>query len=288
MLHPNETPLAPALVERVLDRLGLPGRPPADLDGLHRVYAAWSQSVPFDNLRKLIHVESGDAGPLPGDRASEFLEAWLAWGCGGTCWAGNGALAMLLHTLGFEAARGVATMLVVPDLPPNHGTVIVTLDDRRWMVDASMIHGEPLLLDEDRDTAVAHPARGVRCRRIEGRWHVRWRPLHQADGMDCRLDALEADAAEYSERHDATRGWSPFNWQANARANRGDRVVGLAFGQRVEIGADGSITRTPVDHDARLRVMIDELGIAAELAERVPADRPTPPPPWSATAAAQD
>jgi N-hydroxyarylamine O-acetyltransferase len=223
---------------------------------------------------------------LAGDDVREFLQAWLDWGTGGTCWAGNGALCMLLSGLGFNAERGIATMMAAPDLPPNHGTVVVALDNRRWLVDASMLYGKPLLLDEQRETAVAHPARGVRCTMRDGRWQVRWRPLHHPEGFDCRIEAPKSDAAEFSRRHEATLGWSPFNYEANARRNLGDHVVGLAFGHRVELLPDGSVTRTPIDAKTRLQVLVDEVGIAPELAAQVPADQATPPPPWSATAAA--
>src|SRR5690349_12233285 len=106
-MDPNERLLAPGLTERILVRLGLNARPPCDATGLRAVYSRWCTSVTFDDLRKLIHLARGDARPLPGDDVTEFYEAWLAWGCGGTCWAGNGALAMLLRTLGFDAVRGI-------------------------------------------------------------------------------------------------------------------------------------------------------------------------------------
>lgn len=277
-------PLDSSLVRCVLDRLGI-APPEPTLQGLHETYSAWSQSVPFDNSRKLIHVSAGEASPLPGDDPAEFLEAWLRWGTGGTCWAGNGALCMLLRALGFDAERGVATMLIAPGIPPNHGTVVVRADGRRWLVDASMLYGAPLELDEAGESAVDHPARGARCQRRDGLWHVRWRPLHVDDGLDCRLDHVGASAEEFRERHDATRGWSPFNYQVNARRNVGDRVVGLAFGFRVEIDAEGRMSRTEIDDAGRRRVLVEELGFHPGIVERIPGDRPTPPPPFSRTAA---
>ena len=273
-----------ALLERILERLGLAERPAPDVDGLATLYAAWAGAVPFDNLRKLIHVASDDAAPLPGDAAPEFFDAWLRWGTGGTCWAGNGALCALLRTLGFDAARGVATMMVAPDLPPNHGTVVVTVDGRRYLVDASILFAAPLALESDRATAVDHPAWGVRCARRDGRWHVRWRPLHNPDGMDCRIESLWATGDEFARFHEDTRGWSPFNYQAYLRRNRGAAVEGLAFGERVTLDAAGGVSRRPLDDAERRRVLVEELGIAEELVARLPADRPTPPPPTSRTA----
>ena len=50
--------LSPDLLERVLSRLGLSATPAPDLNGLKTVYAAWCRGVPFDNIRKLIHVQT--------------------------------------------------------------------------------------------------------------------------------------------------------------------------------------------------------------------------------------
>ncbi len=99
----EQSALAPALVERVLAKLGLAAAPRADLGGLAALYAAWCRSVPFDNVRKLIHVRAAYPAPLPGDTPEDFFDAWLAHGTGGTCWAGNGALCALLESPGFRA-----------------------------------------------------------------------------------------------------------------------------------------------------------------------------------------
>ena len=58
-------------------------------------------------------------------------------------------------------------MLVAPHIPPNHGTVLVACDEMRYVVDASMLHGEPLRLDPDTPTGVTHPAWGAMQ-------HTRW------------------------------------------------------------------------------------------------------------------
>lgn len=275
--------LAMGLLERVLTRLGLSDRPAPDLQGLQTLYAAWCRKVPFDNVRKLIHVSNRDPGPLPGDDATDFFEAWLRYGTGGTCWAGNGALHALLVALGFGARRGVATMLVAPDLPPNHGTVLVDCDGARYVVDASILHGEPLRLDEHMTTGVEHPAWGVRCRKRDGHWYIRWRPLHQPEGLDCRIDHLCASRERFREQHEQTRPWSPFNYELTARLIRGDAVVGAAFGRRVELDAAGGVSRQRLDADRRLRLLVDELGMQEGIVQRLPPDTPTPPPPWSRT-----
>src|SRR5436190_9744511 len=154
--------LPESLVGPILERLGFNRRPEPVLSSLRELYDRWGRCVPFDNVRKLIHVRSGATGPLPGNTPADFFSAWLKHGTGGTCWAGSGALHALLSALGFQALRGVATMLVTPDLPPNHGSVLVTIESARYIVDSSILHGEPLLL-EDGGAVIPHPARGVRA-----------------------------------------------------------------------------------------------------------------------------
>jgi len=266
------------LRERVLAKLGFAAPPAADLAGLAALYGRWCRRVPFDNVRKLIHVRSGDAAPLPGSEAEDFFAAWLAHGTGGTCWAGNGALCVLLESLGFSARRGIATMLVAPDLPPNHGTVSVSLDRTTWLVDASILHGEPLPLDRRRETEVAHGAWGVRARPDGAKWLVRWRPQHRPEGLDCRIDTLDGTAADFARLHEATRAWSPFNYSLYLRTLRGERVVGTAFGRHVEIDAEGKAHEAPLVPDERARLLAD-VGISRELAARLPEDLPLAPPP---------
>lgn len=277
-MPPATSSLPPALVERVLERLGLARAPEPTLDGLRTLYAAWCQRVPFDNVRKLIHLRAGESGVLPGSAAVDFFGAWLQDGSGGTCWAGNGALHALLVALGFPALRACATMMVAPDIPPNHATVIVPLDGRRHLVDASILHGEPLELTDAGGSGVGHPAWGVEA----GQAVIRWRPLHEPRGIGCRIDQVDVPASVFDAFHEASRPWSPFNYQLYARRNRGDEVVGIAFGQRVRFAADGSVDSAPLaSPEERLQVLVETLGLAESLAARLPADLPTPPPPGS-------
>jgi N-hydroxyarylamine O-acetyltransferase len=266
-------PLEPALVERVLSKLGLSQAPATGLVGLRALYDAWCRRVPFDNVRKRIHLHQGLAGPLPGDAAVDFFEAWLAHGTGGTCWAGNGALQALLASLGFAARRGCGTMLVRPDLPPNHGTVIVAVDGALLLVDASILFGEPLPLVGG--ARVDHPAWGVALHRREGALHVAWRPFHAT--FDCRLDALATTAEEFRTRHEATRSFSPFNGMLSARRNEGETVIGVSFGQLGSIDASGalSLLAEPSPRE-RFDFLVEHLGISEEMAGRLPKDEPSP------------
>ncbi len=275
--------LEPAQVEGVLTRLGLTAPPAATHAGLGEVYGAWCRHVPFDNVRKLIAVRAGSFAPLPGDDPAEFFQAWLEHGVGGTCWAGNGALCALLQSLGFDAQRGVGTMMVAPNLPPNHGTVVVTLPEGRFLVDASILHVEPLPIVEGRESTIEHPAWGVTGHWLGDKYAVRWRGPMRPDPFDCRIDEWPVDAERFRSQHEATRAWSPFNFELTFTLVRGDARVGAAQGQAVRIAADGTVTAEPLVD--RMGYLVDELGISEALAREIPADVPTPPPPGSRTAA---
>ena len=45
-------------------------------------------------------------------------------------------------------------MLAAPDLPPNHGTVVVDVDSAKYLVDCAILHGEPLLLNGFEEVSV--------------------------------------------------------------------------------------------------------------------------------------
>jgi len=267
------------LTERVLAKLGC-DVPPTTLPGLAEVYAAWCRGVPFDNVRKLIHVRSGDPGVLPGDSPTDFFENWLAHGCGGTCWSVHGAWHALLDSLGFSVGRAVATMLAAPNIPPNHGSVVVTIDGDHYVVDASILHSEPLLMREGEPAEIDHPAWGVSARWTDGQFCIRWRNfITGAQPMDCVFNQIGASAAEFSERHEMTRAWSPFNYGLSLTLLQGNRRIAAALGRLWSLDDSGTLSERPADLNERRRFLIEEAGMSEALVERLPDDVLMEPPP---------
>lgn len=283
--HPST--LSPALLERIITRLGFAGMPEPTVAGLSALYHAWCRNVPFDNILKLIHVRTGSSLPLPGTTATDFFGSWLGYNTGGTCWAASNAFHALLTTLGFEAERGLSTMMVAPDLPPNHGTVRVRIDGRHYLVDPSILHDEIIPLDGSGPYPVGTPASKAVHRRDDDGEFIRWRPFHITGGLDCKLGSFGTSHSAFARIYDSTRAWSPFNYQLAARINLGDTSAGLSFGDAVTFAPDGSVDRRPVTHAERQHILIEFFGINQQIAELLPEDQPTPPPPGSATARQQ-
>ncbi len=269
-----------SLLAEVLRRLGVDRPESPDLAGLTRIYAAWCEQVPFDNVLKIVHLAEGRSNPLPGSSAADFFTSWLATGAGGTCWAGNGALHDLLARLAYSVERAAATMLVTPDVPPsNHGSVIVAIGDERYVVDASILMGVPLRLPRPGELPEPAPNALPRTELRGNTYFIVWPNPRHPDGLPCRFDRIGVDAAEWDALHQRTGIWSPFNYAVNARANRGAHAIGLANGHRFAFEADGTFSQAPRDRAGRERFLTEELGLDPELVARLPDDRPLPPAP---------
>jgi hypothetical protein len=148
-----------------------------------------------------------------------------------------------------------------------------------------MLHGEPLALTEGSEEArIGHGAWGLEARRGTPGWQVRWRPLHATRGLECRIDALGVDAERFRGLHEATRAWSPFNYALYIRCNRGEAVVGAAYGSRVELRPDGGVEVGPLAPEDRDGFLVESLGLSEAVVHRLPPDRALPPPPGSRTA----
>lgn len=268
----NHDILPPLLVEQILARLGFAEPPSADLDGLRALYHAWCRRIPFDNIRKLIYFTEGGKGPLPGDDPDHFFRDWMEEGTGGTCWSGNGALCSLLKNLGFNAQRALVTVLATDDATPNHGTVVVSFNDSRWCVDASMLFSEPLELNPTETTLINHPVYGVRCSHDDAdNFMIDWHTFSRREGgMSCRFEEFGVSPEEFSHRHEMTRESSIFNDGLAFRLLRGEGAIGFIDGGRVEIAPDGTRTKSVLTPEERFRFLIDEAGISEEFAAKLP------------------
>lgn len=240
------------MVEAVLERLGLDGRPTIDEAGLAALYEAWGQRVPWDSCRKRLYFVSAGDGPLPGSTAEDFFEHWLRDGTGGTCWAGTIALHGLLSALGFDVRFGAGQVQptdVHPMAPiPNHGTTIVRLDGGDVIVDSSFLTRRPVPL-----TARPMP----------------FAAFHDRGGKYWRVVLGDIPRELVETWHEATRSSSPFNRFLNARRNDGDEVVGWVFGRGVRLLADGTLVH---DDGGRKPWLVDVLGFSEELVDRLPED----------------
>lgn len=268
----------PQLVEQVLQKLGFSKQPEADFDGLSALYGRWCRNIPFDNLQKRMFYSGPAEGPVPGHDSTDFFQKWLAHGTGGTCWANTHAMHDLLAALGFSVVRGAATMLNSPDtVGPTHGTAVVSLDDRRYLADGSMLTERPVPIEEGEIKGTGHPAERIRIEYREGCWHVLWHPAHRLDGLWCRIEKIGVPKAEFDQYHERTRTRSPFNSSLYIRRNQPTGTTTIAFGEKVMVGLDGQGSSTAISDEDRVQLLVEEFGISEELAAVLPPDEPPSP-----------
>ena len=261
------------LVEQVLQGMGFSRPPDIDFEGLSAVYGRWCRKVPFDNIQKRLFYAGGGEGPVPGHNSTDFFQKWLDYGTGGTCWANSHAMHDLLAALGFDVVRCAGTMLSSPDaVGPTHGTVIATLDNRRYLVDGSMLTERPVPVEEGVTLEAGHPAERIRVEHRESCWHVFWHSAHRPDGIWCRIERIDVPIAEFNEYHERTRTSSNFNASLYVRLNQPANTTTIAFGERVVVEAQGHLSRTALSGEERTQSLVEDFGIAEELAARVPAD----------------
>lgn len=280
------SPTLPSVAERAFERLAFSEMPSTDLDGLRRLYRAWGLSVPFDNVRKMIALQTDAPGPLPGGTAEDFLGAWLQHGAGGTCWPNNNAFYALLRAAGFDAYRMTGSMW---DLGiDNHGTTLVRLDEQDWLVDGAQWTGEPLPLVQGQVHQATDP---VYCAEIdpEGDDFYLWAPHPPLPHLLlCRL--LERDVPEslYLSNYERSREMSPFNAKLYARRNfedemrvlAGNRLVTLtASGQTVTVLSEGELLAEMKGPFGYSEELVDRWAVSGALAATMAQTEPPPKPP---------
>ena len=260
---PDDTPLSTTLRDAVCARLGVaPAAPTLEL--LEAVYAAWCRRVPFDNVRKLIALREAAPPPLPGTQATDFFEHWLAHGTGGTCWSSSNALYMLATALGFTARRIAGSMRDLGII--THGSTVVTVDGRDWLVDSSALTQRPVplfagpYLDPDPAFATTWV--------MDGDTHL----LHfgGAPGPEhtvCRFMIDFIDRAYLDAAHERSRGIGRFNEVTYARRNVADGFLVLWQAVRYHRTAGGTDVR-PLDRDALRQVLADDFGLGPGVLQR--------------------
>lgn len=147
------SPLRPPLLDAVLERLS-PERSTLDLAGLDSLLSAYTQTVPWESVFRIVKKGiSHDPAHCP-RWPEEFWLDNLQRGGGGTCFESNYAFYALLLGLGFQ---GYLTINNMGDSIGCHTAIIVLLDGTNWLVDAGLPLHTPIPIDPGRETGRTSP-----------------------------------------------------------------------------------------------------------------------------------
>jgi arylamine N-acetyltransferase len=154
---------------RYLRVLGVAAKPPS-AEALAEITSAQVRTVPFENVSKLYYRETENLRDLPG--FARFLDGIEGYHFGGTCYAANYYLHLLLAHLGYDVRLCGADM----SNPDVHVVNIVAVSGREFLVDAGnaapFFQPLPRDLSEDFVVALGRDRYVLRPRDGEGRSRV--------------------------------------------------------------------------------------------------------------------
>jgi arylamine N-acetyltransferase len=273
--------LPPVLVDKILEKLGFSYRPDANVNGLKALYYAWCRSVAMDDVLWRIHEANDFQGPPPGFEPIDFFEDWLAYGTGGLCLPVAVAMHSLLTELGFDS-RPVLTWM--PESCPN-ATLLVECEDNFYFVNQSVMHSQPILLDES--VAETTPGWALRLVKEGPRWSYKWKTFRAdetADGISCwfepkqfasrerSLETLAKVSETYATRKDLTR----YNFNLCATMFKDDTLMRLSESERlVLVDKTGNPTRKTITRDQAIEIMANDYGFKEEILAQLPPDEPS-------------
>ena len=267
----------PGLMDRVLDRMGLPDSVDITPASLAQVYDAWCNSVSFDNVQKRVYFGEERSGPLPGTDPAEFLTNFVDHGTGGTCWVTSGALWATLDYLGFDARRVSGNMVGVGDFDePNHGSVAVVIDDAKFLVDSSILNHVPLELNDGAGSESARKLHETTVEWTGSTWRVNWLPGHSRDALVMELDGPgigeTRDQAFWELRSEVSRSSSFFNDALYIRRSVPDGIRTIGRGKLITIDADATVIVEELNPDSQREALVTTFGLSEEIADRLPPD----------------
>lgn len=244
-------------LDAYLSRIGLPGRPAADLAGLSAIHRAQAFAVPYDAID--VHLRRPVSPDLPA-----VWDKIVRNGRGGWCYETNALLGWALRECGFTVRRATGAVyrhVRGPSAEGNHVALIVTLPEGEYLADLGVADflREPLPLREgDYEQDGMH----FRLRRLDdGWWRVHNDPAAQPDDFD--FHPGPANEALIARQHVFLSGdpASPFVLTFEAirmRPGGSDSVVG-----RVQETRDGSTVRKRLiaDADELSQVLRDVIGL---------------------------
>ena len=273
-----EPVLAPQLVERVLEKLGVRQKPSLDLAGLNVVYSAFCGKVPFDNIQKRIWFAGPQTTPLTGGDPNEFFNNWLRHGTGGTCWPINGALYALVRALGFEARR-VTGSVIVEGYPrgANHGSVLVTLDRINYLVDGWMVSFKALPLVSGKPASTGSGIHDISAAPIGDTFEIYAYPgwlREQPLPFRTESEYDPVDHAFFLARYDLTKNMGFFNDAFFICRHFPDSILTLGRHSKFRVRADGTLTKTETTEAERRAALIEEFGLSEEIVEAIPPNVP--------------
>jgi arylamine N-acetyltransferase len=255
------TAISKELQTKILRRLEFNEPVSADIQTLQRLYSSWCMNMPFDNLRKMIALKSGNKQSLPGLDASDFFENWLENGCGATCWPMANALYELLISVGFDAQRIAGYMMDLGVI--NHGSLKVFINGKYYIVEAALLLNQILPLDGNSiiNTDPLYPFELEKDEESYLLWLLS--PVTN-EFFYCRIICNPVGFPFFDERYEASRERSVFNQSLYARRNYQDKLIIIRGNTHFSMTVNG-LEQRALSRDEVCLALRNDIGISDNL-----------------------
>ncbi|GHH74535.1 arylamine N-acetyltransferase [Streptomyces sulfonofaciens] len=259
-------------LDAYLHRIGVTGRPAADVTSLREVHRAHLTAIPFENIDPVL-------GRVPSLAEADLLAKLVHSGRGGYCYEHNTLLGAALGALGFGVRRLTARVVVGAERhetrPRTHMALLVDVpgDRRRHLADVgfgapgALVEPLPFVADAVRTAA----GRSHRLTRTRGTGPLDLWALDArgAAGWETQYvfteEPFERSDIEVVNWHIATHPRSPFRSRLRICRTGPDGSVAVLNGTtltRTPPGASGTV-REVLGRDELHRVLHEEFGITA-------------------------
>ena len=250
----------------VLDKLGLPGEMSPTYENLQRIYLSWCRKTGSDTIG--LALKASGAGEFYGFPAENYFRRWVEYGISDQCFATSEALFAILAGFGYSVRRVFGST----GSRSTHGSITVLLDDRVYLVDATFLSEDPLLLSQQgRTSAGSGPLRVwgdldgvIRWQMPQGRFRAQFR----IEQLDCPFEIFQENDAVISPdcMHPLHR---LFRNRIFVRRNNAEGVLTYDNGAIVR-KTENDIHISRIDRDLAKSMLIDVFGISESAVGMIP------------------
>jgi N-hydroxyarylamine O-acetyltransferase len=260
------------LLRAVLERLGVATPVSLTVDGLDNVFKAWCRVTGYDNVGLAVRAGAGGTGPVLGFPAHDYFDRLLAHGMSNLCFGNSEALRAVLDALGFTVARVRGSMGSSEAVlgAYKHGSLLVTIDGQRYVVDPTFMAEKALLWQPGVRTTAGSGALRI-WTDIDGaiRWQIpqgRFNAVFKIEEIDCSFEV-------FREEHQKTQ-----QGLAHGRLYKHKLFVrrNVAGGTRtydngaIITKADGQFLIRKISGEELIRAFVEDFGLSAEVVASMP------------------
>ena len=144
-------PFPAELSQRILQRFGIAGDPPPNLETLRQLLQRYTRMVPWESASRIVRRAQHDKASDCVNLGSGFWESHFDLGTGGTCYESNYAFLGLLQWIGFE---GYLTINNMGKAIGCHSAIVLLIGGGKVLVDVGLPIYAVLPLDAMRETSI--------------------------------------------------------------------------------------------------------------------------------------